>query len=245
MRYMIASVVCGGRGPEIPAVSAPCGLHEHPYQLVDNRDNSMSPCQAYQYMLDYPSELCPEPDVIIYIHDDVVIHDPEWLSRVLPPFMHNEVIAVGLGGALRLGHHDLYRKPYNIWNMARAGYMSNQTDAEVHGMRETGSHRVAVLDAFFMAVRTSFLRLVGGWPTTRLTHHCLDLWLACEAARWERQIGMVGVSCTHLGGRSSISTKYQEAKWLQGGTLASDHTTPHEWIYREYKDVLPIYVPLS
>jgi len=228
----IVSVLCGKDGPDLAGVPV--------HDLYDNRANRKSPCECYQALLDH----CIS-DVIIYVHDDVTIHDPDWLKRVTHTFAVNlDCVAVGLGGALTLGRRDLYRKPYDIWAMARGNYASNQTDAEVHGARFNGTRRVAVLDAFFMAIRTDWLRRLGngGWPVEHLTHHCLDLWLACEAARDQKEIWMTGIDCTHHGGGSSAGRSYPTARWLQGGTMQSDHQIPHRWLYEEYRDVLPVEV---
>jgi len=232
MTYAIATVLCGGPGLKLPERDYP------PIFRVSNTTNVISPCQAYWRI--HQRVLA---DVIIYIHDDVTIHDADWIDRIMEVFEeHPPAVAVGLGGATKLGSDDLLRKPYDIRNMARSGYASNQTDAEVHGEQFTGVRRVAVLDAFCMAVNRRWLECRGGWPTSKLTHHCLDLWLACEAARDNKDIYMVGASCTHHGGGSSTKEGYAKARWLQGGTLESDHQRPHEWLYREYKDVLPIEV---
>lgn len=226
----VVCVVCGGPG----LVQGPqCA----PTQYICNYDNLDSPAYCYQTGV-YSSF----SEITIFIHDDVTLHDPEWLQRVLSAFQNSKVAAVGLGGATSLGSKDLYRKPYDIRNMARGGYASHQTDAETHGERFSGVRQVAVLDAFFMAVRTDWLRSRGGWPTEHLTHHCLDLWLACEAARCGKEIWMTGVSCTHHGGGSSTKPSYGQARWLQGGTLESDHQIPHKWLWNEYRDVLPIQV---
>lgn len=229
MTHEISSVLCGGPGLELPTAEYP--------RYFDNRDNHVTPCEAYQDLLKFATS-----DVIIYIHDDVTIHDPDWISRVLAPFERDEVVAVGLGGATGLGNADLYRKPYNIWNLARRGYASNQTDAEVHGERFESVRRVAVLDAFFMAVRTAWLRSIGGWPVGSLTHHGLDLWLACEAARAGKETFMVGASVTHHGGGSSTKPTYAKAAWLKGGSMEQDHIQPHRFIWDEYRDVLPLEV---
>ena len=205
--------------------------------VVENEDNKYSPCAAYQHCLNE----C-ESDVICMVHDDVIVHDPDWHERVMDQFNKPNTVAVGFGGATGLGNKDLYRKPFNIWNMARTGYASNQTDAEVHGERFTGSRRVATLDAFFLAVRSSFIVATGGWPTANLTHHCLDLWLACEAARQGKEVWMVGCSVSHLGGRSSAQPIYKDAKWLQGHSLESDHVLPHKWLFNNYRDVLPLEI---
>lgn len=227
----IVTVLCGGDGPKYSSDSAP------PPTAFDNRSNLLTPCQAYQHALN----TCSEADVLIYLHDDITIHDVGWLAKVMTKFC-KPVVAVGLGGATSLGRPHLYKEPYQIMNMARGGYASNQTDAEVHGERFTGVRQVAVLDAFFMAVRTDFLRNIGGWPVDHLSHHCLDLWLACEARRHKKEIWMVGASCTHHGGGSSTKPVYRDAKWLQGGSMEEDHQRPHRWLYEEYRDVLPFSV---
>lgn len=234
MTSEIVSVLCGGMpdGPKLP-----CGAVN---RMLVNTDNRISPCQAYQQLLEGQKET-GHRDIIIYIHDDVTIHDPLWEPKVMEVFEnHPNCVAVGLGGALALGSWDMYRKPWNIWAMARRGYASNQTDAEVHGGRFTGERQVAVLDAFFMAVRTDWLRNLGGWPCAHLTHHGLDLWLACEAARAMKEIWMTGVDCTHHGGGSSTTKGYAGAKWLQGGSMEQDHQLPHRWLWETYRDVLPI-----
>lgn len=219
--------------PDLPGVKPLC---------LWNRDNSLSPCQSYQYLLDHRLKYAPY-DVIIYCHNDVTIHDSRWLDSVIITFESNpNCMAVGLGGATGLGNKNLYRRPFNIWNLARTGYASNQTDAEVHGERFQGRRKVSVLDAFFMAVRTDFLQRVGGWPVGHLTHHCLDLWLGCEVARAGKETWMVGVDCTHHGGGSSTKPAYAQAGWLQGGSMEEDHIRPHKWIWDEYRDVLPLHV---
>lgn len=225
--HEIVSVLCGANG--LPEVMSPT----HWY---DNRENKLTPCQAYQFLLE-----SSKSEVIIYIHDDVTIRESGWLTNIMDMFNHMNATVVGLGGAASLGNPSLYKHPYRISDLARGGYVSNQTDWGTHGGHEIGIKRVAVVDAFFMAVRRDFLLSVGGWPV-QLTHHCLDLWLACEAARHNKETWMVGVSCTHHGGGTSTKPTYREAKWLQGGTLESDHQLPHRWLYEEYRDVLPIMV---
>ena len=203
-----------------------------------NWNNILSPAMCYDSIL----EVCTA-DVVMYLHSDLSIRDEYWKDRVMAEFLtDDDVVAVGLGGATGLGNLDLYRKPYEIMNMVRRNYYSNQVDAEVHGTRFTEVKRVAVLDAFFMAIRTDWLRSIGGWPTKHLTHHCLDLWLACEAARAHKKTMMVGVACHHAGGGVSVTEAYQKARWLQGDTPEMDHYLPHHWIWDSYRDVLPLEV---
>lgn len=232
MKSQIVVVECGGPGFKFPQRGTP---QSPPVISVDNRRNRISPAQAMNKAL----KLCKHP-VTIFAHDDLTIHDEDWLYRINSI---GQATIIGLGGALALGSPDLYRKPYDIWQLARRGYVSNQTDAETHGERFTGLRRCAVVEQFFFAVRTDWLKDKGGFPTDQLTHHCIDMWLACEAARDGKEVWQVGVSCTHHGGGSSTKPSYGEAPWLQGGSMERDHQIPHRWIYDSYVDCLPIEVP--
>lgn len=240
MTSHVITVRCGGKGLKLPRNNRACLDHHGVlFTEIDNRDNHRTPTECYNSAF----LMCPE-DILIYTHDDLTIHDPYWHDRVMSVFgdqteNYTNTVAVGLGGALGLAVPDLYKKPYKLDDMARQNYYSNQTDGYVHGAYATGVVRVAVLDAFFMAVRRDFLVSNNGWPH-ELTHHCLDLYLACEIVRAKKQCYMTGVSCTHHGGGTSIKPVYAQAKWLQGGSLNSDHQTPHEWIYNQYRDVLPL-----
>ena len=256
----IASVLCGGTGPKLvfnfhgltddfgieeqertcfidPSIGS--GMGNIHCRWYDNKKNLVTPCQAYQELLE-----ATEADVQVLVHDDVEVYDPNWLTRIMDVFENNpNCVAVGLGGATSLGRPNLYKQRYRIENMARGGYASNQRDAETHGERFTGDRQVAVLDAFFQAVRVDWLRGIGGWPVEHLSHHCGDLYLACMAARTEREIFMCGIDCLHSGGGTSVKPVYTEkATWLQGGTLASDHTLPHKFLFEEFRDCLPIQI---
>lgn len=236
MTSKIVSIDCGG-----PGFKTPKNLRSVKRIHVNNKKNERSPRDCYQWVLENINA-----DILLMVHDDVTIHDMHWHDSIMSCFQdqtenYTDTVAVGFGGATKLGHPNLYKRPYRLPDMARSGYASNQIDAETHGERFTGVRQVAVLDAFIMAVRRDFLVSVGGWPE-QLSHHGLDLWLACMAARHGKQIYMTGVDCNHLGGRTSTKGIYADATWLQGGTLDSDHQTPHRWLYDEFRDVLPIDV---
>lgn len=241
LRMQVATVVCQGPGAVLPGVGGNDGLLHRQYI---NRNNELTPCQAYQQLLEvsnYDSRYIP--DILIYTHDDVTVHDADWLDRIRERFSKSEsCVAVGLGGATSLGRPGLYRRPYNVWNMARGGYGSNQTDWQTHGAHVTEDRQVAVLDAFVMAVRVDWLLRMGGWPVEHLSHHCLDLWLGCMAARDGKEVWTVPSLVTHHGGGSSTKPQYTQAKWLRGGSLESDHLEPHRWLMEEFLDVLPIEV---
>jgi hypothetical protein len=115
----------------------------------------------------------------------------------------------------------------------------------VHGSRLYGSEQVAVIDGFALAIRTSFLKEAGGWPVDHLSFHCYDLWACLMAARLGYQVRAVGIDCTHHGGGTSTKAEYVE--WLKdkGRTPEQDHAEPHVWIYDEFRDVLPLRLPIE
>lgn len=258
----IGAVLCGGDGPKLAFNFLPLeedsftvasnpkitfidpsigdGIGNIHCQWYDNRTNLVTPCRAYQALLDATTA-----DILCYSHDDLTVHDPDWLQQVMGLFEFNpNCIAVGLGGALGLGVNDLYKKRYHISQLQRIDYGSNAVDAEMHGTRVTGVRRVAVIEQYFMAVRVEWLRSRGGWPVEHCNHHMLDAFLACEAARDEKEIWQYAAALHHQGGLSSVSDSYKNASWLAGGTLAGDHIAPHRWIYENYPDVLPLMVVL-
>lgn len=187
-----------------------------------------------------------DSDIIGYLHSDLVIHEDGWDERVLARFKDDpDVAVVSFGGSLAHGHPDIYKIPYDYRQLARSPFLSNLRDAEVHGSRETGCRDVAVIDSFAMFVRRAFLDRVGGWPVDKLPPcHCSDYWLSLMCHRHRQRIVMVGVDSTHAsGGKTQEGFNYVEwAKQSKWGSDEAMHKAGHEWIYNEFRDVLPVEV---
>lgn len=181
-------------------------------------------------------------EILAYVHDDVECFDPFWNQRVQAEFADPQVAIVGFGGALGIGLPDIYKTPYRLDQLQRLHYMSNQTDWQTHGAHETGARDVAVLDGFFMAIRLSFLDSIGGWKWFPFNFHCYDTCMCLMALRRGYRVRMVGVECTHHGGGTSHKTVYHEWCRRNNTTPELEHTRPHEWMYREFSDLLPLWV---
>lgn len=214
-----------------------CGMAQVSYHVYHQEPNIGLVKAYHQLWQAHKSEY-----IQVYIHDDVSIHDANWLERVCCEMMEPSVAIVGLGGATGIGDPDLYKTPYMLKQLARTGYASNQSDWEVHGDREEDERKVAVVDGFFMAVRGTFLNEVGGWSWIQSNFHCYDLALCLEAYRRGWEVRTVGVACTHHGGGTSTTRAY--AQWCkdQGTTMEDEHRNPHRWLYEEYRDLLPMKV---
>jgi hypothetical protein len=175
----------------------------------------------------------PEP-ILGYIHDDVVCEERNWDARVLKEFEDPTVGLVGFGGALGHGDPDMYRKPYELCQLARRGFRSNMASAEVHGERFTGECDVAVLDGFAMFVRRELLDICGGWPIgTDCGYWGYDYFISCITREHGYRIRLVGVAVDHLGGKST---------GLNPSVTYDDFEPAHRWIYERFRNVLPAEV---
>ncbi len=179
--------------------------------------------------------------IIAFCHDDVQIHEP-WAARIEAEFADPKVAIVGMGGAKGIGTDLLYKTPYQINQLQRIGYRSNQTDFEIHGARETGACDVAVVDGFFMAVRTSFLDQIGGWSKFGHRFHMYDIFLCLMAHRHGWKVRMVGINATHWGGGTSTTPEYVQSCRDRGTSVEAEHTEPHVFIYNEFRDLLPLRI---
>jgi GT2 family glycosyltransferase len=194
----------------------------HPYILIPNMPIPQCFEMAYRGTT--------EP-ILAYMHDDLVIHEPNWDLRVLREFDDPTVGLVGFAGALGHGNPKMYEEPFKITNLVRRGFRSNMKDAERHGGRVSGEIDVSVLDGMALFVRRAVLDACGGWPLDKpVGYFMYSEWLCCEVRRQGLRIRMVGVDVDHLGGKSS------------GTELPHSYEEEHEYFYESNRDVLPAWV---
>jgi hypothetical protein len=186
----------------------------HPALLVPK----MGIVPAYQKAFEQCSS-----DILGYLHDDLVCEESGWKERVLREFDDPAVSVVGFAGAPGFCHPGM--KAFHPQAMGRIGFRSNLSNAEVHGARFSGSCEVTVLDGLALFVRHAALREIGGWPVgIPIDYFMYAEWLCCAVRRKGYRVRMVGVSCNHLGGRT---TGYNP-------NLNPDWRTEHEAIWEEF-----------
>jgi len=190
--------------------------------------------------------------IIAFLHSDAEVFEQGWDERVLKEFDDPRVGVVGFGGALQLGEDDIYKKPYALHQLRRIHYMSNQTDAEVHGERFTGECDVATLDGFALIVRRELLdkweHSAGdghywnkpGWPYNRYPYHNYDNALCLEAHKQGYRVRLVGCKVHHHGGATSTTAAGQQYWHSLGTTDQTIHTQSHLNLYQDGRGWLPL-----
>jgi hypothetical protein len=170
-------------------------------------------------------------DNMAFLHDDTIIMDRDWSTKVMREFEDPYVGLVGFGGSRTHGHPDLYKIPYEISQLSRGEYLSNALDAETHGTRYEGPPiDAAVLDGFALIFRREVLEKAGGWPVKDLVFHGYDFWACCMTHRLGYRIRLVPIKCHHLGGRTSVAQNMDDGQ---------NHAKGHRWIYDNFKDCIP------
>lgn len=204
-------------------------------------------------------------DVIACLHDDFVIMEDGWDTKVIRHFERYPACGLaGFGGAIGLGDSDLYQKPYEPIQLARQGFRSNLLDAEAHGLRSLLPEPVACLDGFSQIGRREFwegrhrtqhppysdeARLIPLRPWTVLedlgiVHHFYDGALACLAKRYGWETWYIPLRGHHRGGQTAVGDPGYQA-WAKEQIPGGDHgfwEQAHKAAYQAFTDVLPIRV---
>jgi len=180
-------------------------------------------------------------DIIAYQHDDLDIYEFGWDERVIKRFESTPACAVvSFGGSTGLGVDDLYRIPYKLQQLGRTPFMSNMRSATAHGVRMRQERPIATFDSFSMIVRMTFLDKIGGWNWYPYPCHNIDNSLACQVRRHGLQSWLVPVDCEHHGGKTSTTAAYQDLAKAEFGGDVNVHSQSHDWLYNEFRDVLPL-----
>lgn len=184
-------------------------------------------------------------DILAFLHDDVEIFDPGYDAQGFFD-KHPKCGMVGFGGALGLGTNDIYKRPYDLMQLARLDFVSNMKDAELHGRRVLEPTRVSVLDGFSQIIRRTAYEEVGRWDAVLdigIEYHMYDAAMACLMAEKGWEVWMLPIPCHHAGGRTSTTPAYDA--WLRSRGINGDgevHAKAHRIIYDRFRNILPLRV---
>jgi hypothetical protein len=215
------------------ALLVPIWDPDHPKGCIQNMRDLAQGCDA---------------DVLAFLHSDVIELEEHWTRKVALHFLtHPRCGLLGFGGATALGHPHLYKRPYQLQQLARFNYFSAQRDWQTHGKWLSRPMQVAVLDGFALVFRREAYEQMGGWQAALdlgLMFHMYDAAACCMMARLGWEVWALPIECWHRGAAASISSSYDQ--WLKGQGINGDsevHEKAHRIVYREFKDVLPLEVP--
>lgn len=207
----------------------------------------LAPVPAFAWGVRAAYHLLEPDDIIACLHDDLLIEDPNWQKQVIVHFdAHPESVLVGFGGAKGLGAEDIYKAPYDPYQLARQDYISNMKDAEAHGRRVYSAEQVACLDGFSQIGRARFMLNSFSWLESRgFRHHCYDSVLGALAKRAGGEVWMLPVPCHHYGGQTAVGDPGYAA-WAKTQHADGDAgfwQESHLLAYNSLRDQLPIRIP--
>jgi len=176
-------------------------------------------------------------ETIAILHNDVYVFERGWNERVVHEFDHDPKL--GLAGFL--GAKAIVR------NGGRGGVYSNLLEAEIHGVRETGTQTVVVFDGLALIGRRAMFDQVGGFDPNLTYHHFYDKALSLEShlAGWTNKV--IGVFCHHRSGVTANRPDYQAWISQKMGTPLGEgdkasYDASERYFLEKYQAVLPITV---
>jgi len=195
------------------------------------------------------AEKVTNSDILVFGHDDMEVYE-NWTEYLDILFTAKPDIGlIGLHGAKGLGSDDIYRTRYGLTQLARIDPISNMVDAESHGRRGTVPQEVVTVDGFFMAVRVTAYREVGGWEACLadgIPYHMYDHWMAMALREKGYKTYLAPISCKHNGGGTEVGMSDAYEIWAkeQGFREASEvHSKGHVAFYERFRGQLPVRVP--
>lgn len=173
---------------------------------------------------------------IAYLHNDVLIYDKGWDTRVLQLFEAvSKVGVIGFAGARGVGA-----------NGSRYEFWSNMLEAEIHGSRGYNVLPVAMLDGFSLIVNRELLKTVG-WDESYPIHHYYDYDICTTAHSLGWRNLLCGVRCHHLSGITNAGKAYNDhadrltgAAPGQGGAILLEQA--RQRYLTKFGRMLPLFV---
>ena len=205
-------------------------------------------------------------DIVAVFHSDVFIAEKGWDKRVIEAFQGNEKLGLlgfigsneidGSGGRGLGTMSNFQGNEYHGHHHTDASWGNwKGSPAEIHGRRETGIAKAAVVDGCVMIFRRSVLEQIKCRPDFP-PHHFYDRLLSCEVRELGYEVGVLGVACDHISGQTvnqepnyhtmaeEWATAHGIAKHEGGWDSTLYLEAEHQWLneYRDIKHLVPCKV---
>lgn len=188
-------------------------------------------------------------DFIFYTHNDVMIHEKGWDTKIVRLLEAEEerskvlgylpkVGVAGFYGAKGIGTLDIYHSEYRMQQMIRLGNVSNcnRMNAAVHGFRPIQGEveDVAVMDGFSLIVNVDLLKKIDGFDRNYPPHHMYDNDICLESLDKGYRNIVIPMDAEHLGGRTDVGEDWTKN---MGMTKQEVHQAAHPVFYNKWSPV--------
>ena len=185
-------------------------------------------------------------DYIAYTHNDVMIYEKGWNTKIERILQEQEDKSKALGhlpkvgvatfyGAKGIGTDNIYRSEYAMQQMIRIENVSNcnRMDPAVHGFRPINGdvEEVAVADGFSLIVRVELLDKIGGFDMAYSPHHMYDNDICLESLDKGFRNIVIPMDAQHLGGRTDVGEDWASRF---GKTKQEIHQEAHPIFYKKW-----------
>lgn len=140
-------------------------------------------------------DLC-QTEILAFFHDDVLIMDPEWDSKVLEAFDADPLLAMvsffGCPGVMSDGQRT------GVKAGTTRGY-TNMIDADKYGRRRLTPRAIAVPDSFSLIYHCDMVREMGGFDIRFVPNHGYDHQLALQFLSAGYHNLYMPIRCSHVG----------------------------------------------
>lgn len=181
----------------------------------------------------------PNFDYIIYLHNDVLIHEKDWDKKIIRNLAEDDNIGVaGFYGAKGIGVPGIYSVPYQIHQLVRTENVSNciRMNAAVHGFRNIRggkeTEEVAVLDGFCLIVNMNLLKQTDGFDRNLPPHHMYDNDICLESIDRGFKNVVIAMDADHLGGRTDVGEDWTKPF---NKSKADIHAEAHPIFYEKWR----------
>lgn len=171
-----------------------------------------------------------DADILAFFHTDTFIYEKGWDKRVMAEFEKDPRLAligfigsneIDSAGGRGLGTTSNFQGRRTLKNLVleqgqRDYEYWSGSPAEVHGKRNNGFAKAAVVDGCSMILRRVALEEIGfreGFPP----HHHYDRLISCQLLEKKWNIGVLGIEFDHISGQvANQEQKYHDLakKWI-------------------------------
>ena len=211
-----------------------------PYTVLRNEENVGVPAAIWQ-----GAEFA-HSDVIVFIHNDVYIHEDNWDVRVRNEFD----IKPKLGIAGFFGAPGVTQDGGRYMSMSNMLGLVGGSKGELHGLIIDGEHPASVLDGLSMIFRKSVMAELDISQIPQ--HHWYDRIIPLEIIARGYWCETIGIAFDHDSGRTAGKKQYSDSskKWLEENNQevneddidGSTYNAGYKLFYDNWAQHLPLFV---